>query len=65
MKEEFKWKKNGKVKNMIWWNDKYNYLINYGEYLVGKFWDGIGKAKNENNDSDSDDDVLFFFRIYK
>ena len=50
---------------MIWWNDKYNHLINYGEYLVGKFWNGIGKAKNENNDSDSDDDVLFFFRIYK
>ena len=40
-----------------------NQLIYYGEFLNGKRWNEIGKAKNDDSDSDSDsdDDELFFF----
>ena len=50
-------KKNGKGKEF----DEENHLIFYGEYLDGKFWNGIGKAKNDNNHSDSDNDDSLFF----
>ena len=50
-------KPNGKGKEY----NRYNQLIFYCVFLDGQYWNGIGRAKNDNNDGDSEDDELSFF----